>query len=150
MGMEAICWLGFTVLLTLIELATLGLTTIWFAGGAAVAFVASILGAGLPVQIAVFLAVSMVLLIFTRPFAAKYVNRNRVRTNVDSLIGKKAVVTQDIDNLAATGEARVDGKVWMARTGSDSEKISAGTAVTILSVSGVKLIVTEQETSRDV
>lgn len=147
MEMESICWLGLIVLLIIIELATLGLTTIWFAGGAIAAFAASILGAELIVQIVVFLAVSILLLVFTRPFAAKYINRNRVRTNVDSLPGQKAVVTQDIDNLAATGEARVAGKVWMARAESDSEKIFSGSVVTILRVSGVKLIVTEKETS---
>lgn len=146
MEMESVCWLGLTVILLVIELATLGLTTIWFAGGAAAAFTASILGAGLMVQIIVFLAVSILLLVFTRPFAAKYINRNRVKTNVDSLIGQRAVVTQDIDNLAATGEARVAGKVWMARTEKDSEKIASGATVTILGVNGVKLIVTEKET----
>lgn len=141
MERELIFWLVLLVVLLVIELATLGLTTIWFAGGAAAAFVASILGAGLVVQIVVFLAVSILLLVFTRPFAAKYINKNRVRTNVDSLLGQKAVVTQDIDNLAGTGEARVDGKVWMARTENDGEQIVCGTTVTILEVSGVKLIV---------
>ncbi len=141
MERELIFWLVLLVVLLVIELATLGLTTIWFAGGAAAAFVASILGAGLVVQIVVFLAVSILLLVFTRPFAAKYINKNRVRTNVDSLLGQKAVVTQDIDNLAGTGEARVDGKVWMARTENDGQQIMCGTTVTILGVSGVKLIV---------
>lgn len=141
MERELIFWLVLLVVLLVIELATLGLTTIWFAGGAAAAFVASILGAGLVVQIVVFLAVSILLLVFTRPFAAKYINKNRVRTNVDSLLGQKAVVTQDIDNLAGTGEARVDGKLWMARTENDGEQIVCGTTVTILGVSGVKLIV---------
>lgn len=141
MERELIFWLVLLVVLLVIELATLGLTTIWFAGGAAAAFVASILGAGLVVQIVVFLAVSILLLVFTRPFAAKYINKNRVRTNVESLLGQKAVVTQDIDNLAGTGEARVDGKVWMARTENDGEQIVCGTTVTILGVSGVKLIV---------
>ena len=141
MERELIFWLVLLVVLLVIEMATLGLTTIWFAGGAAAAVVASILGAGLVVQIVVFLAVSILLLVFTRPFAAKYINKNRVRTNVDSLLGQKAVVTQDIDNLAGTGEARADGKVWMARTENDGEQIVCGTTVTILGVSGVKLIV---------
>ena len=136
MERELIFWLVLLVVLLVIEMATLGLTTIWFAGGAAAAFVASILGAGLVVQIVVFLAVSILLLVFTRPFAAKYINKNR-----DSLLGQKAVVTQDIDNLAGTGEARADGKVWMARTENDGEQIVCGTTVTILGVSGVKLIV---------
>mgnify|MGYP000109369263 CR=1 FL=1 len=144
MEIEWICWLALIVVLLVIELLTLGLTTIWFAGGAVAAFAASMLGAGLMVQIIVFLAVSILLLVFTRPFAAKYINRNRVRTNVDSLIGEKAVVIQEIDNLAATGEVRVGGKVWMARTQSDEERIAADATVTILKVSGVKLIVTEK------
>ena len=87
MERELIFWLVLLVVLLVIEMATLGLTTIWFAGGAAAAFVASILGAGLVVQIVVFLAVSILLLVFTRPFAAKYINKNRVRTNVDRLLG---------------------------------------------------------------
>ncbi len=144
MEMESICWLGLIVVLIIIELATLGLTTIWFAGGAVAAFAASLLGAPLGLQVAIFLGVSILLLIFTRPFAARYINKNRVRTNVDSLIGKTAVVTQDIDNLGATGEAQVEGKIWMARTEEDGQKISAGATVTILKVSGVKLIVREK------
>ncbi len=144
MEMESVYWLALTVVLIIIELATMGLTTIWFAGGAAAAFAVSLAGGGLMVQIAVFLVVSIILLVFTRPFAAKYINKGHVKTNVDSLIGQTAVVTEDIDNLGASGEARVGGKIWMARTEKDGEHIPAGTIVTIQSVSGVKLIVANQ------
>ena len=144
MEMESICWLVLLVSFVLIELATMGLTTIWFAGGSVAAFIASTLGAGIIVQVILFLVVSIVLLIFTRPFAAKYINKNKVKTNVDSLAGRKAVVTQDIDNLQATGEASLDGKDWMARTEDENEKIPAGTIVKVVKVSGVKLIVQKE------
>lgn len=144
MEMESIWWLGLLVLFIIIEIATMGLTTIWFAGGAVAGFIASILGAGIVIQVVLFLAVSIILLVFTRPFAAKYINKNKTRTNVDGLIGQKAVVTQDIDNLGATGEARIDGKEWMARTEDDSVKIPEGTTVIVLRVSGVKLIVAKE------
>ena len=99
MELESVCWLGILIVLVIIELATLGLTTIWFAGGALIAFIASLLGASIAVQVVLFLAVSVVLLFFTRPLAMKYVNKNRIKTNVDSLIGQKAIVLTDIDNL---------------------------------------------------
>ena len=112
MEMESVGWLILLVVLIVIELATMGLTTIWFAGGAVVGFVASILGANIWVQAVLFFAVSILLLIFTRPFAARYINRDHVKTNVDSLIGRKAVVTQEIDNLMEHGRF-----VWKGKTG---------------------------------
>lgn len=141
MEMESICWLGLLVLFVIIEIATMGLTTIWFAGGSVAGFIASILGGGILLQVVLFLAISIILLIFTRPFAAKYINKNKVRTNIDELIGKKAVVIEQIDNLAATGQARLEGKEWTARTEQDNVKIPEGTTVTVLRISGVKLIV---------
>lgn len=145
MEMESVCWLILLVVFIVIEIGTMGLTTIWFAGGSIAGFVASILGADMIIQVVVFLAVSILMLVFTRPFAARYINKNKTRTNVDSLIGQKAVVTMDIDNLEATGEAKVDGKEWMARAEEDGLKIPAGTTVVIRSISGVKLIVTKED-----
>lgn len=145
MEMESICWLGLLVLLIVIEIATMGLTTIWFAGGSVAGFIASILGGNIAVQIISFFVVSVLLLIFTRPFAARYINRNKVRTNIDGLIGKRAVVTQRIDNLAASGEAYLEGKTWMARTEDDSVTIPEDRTVIVLKISGVKLIVKPEE-----
>lgn len=141
MGIESICWLVLLVLLVLVELATMGLSTIWFAGGSVVAFIASILNANFIVQVILFLSVSILLLVFTRPFAAKYINRNKTKTNVESLVGKKAVVTRDIDNLHAEGEVKFQGLEWTARSLNENEKIPVGTIVDIIKVSGVKLIV---------
>ena len=99
-----IFWLVALVLFILIEIATMGLTTIWFAGGALVAVIASALGLPLVVQIVLFFAVSFVLLYFTRPMAVKYFNKDRVKTNAESLVGRQAIVISEIDNLQGIGQ----------------------------------------------
>ena len=84
-GMIPIIWLVILAVLVVIEIITLGLTTIWFAGGALVALVVSLLGGPVWLQILLFLGVSVVLLIFTRPLAVRYMNKNQQKTNVDSI-----------------------------------------------------------------
>ena len=81
-------WLIVFVACIVIEIITMGLTTIWFAGGALIAAVAAALNAPLWLQIVLFIAVSLALLYFTRPVAVKYFNKDRVRTNAESLVGK--------------------------------------------------------------
>lgn len=139
--MQALIWLGILAVLLIIEAITAGLTTIWFAGGALIAAVACYAGAGLTVQVLLFLCVSLVLLIFTRPVAKKYLNKETIQTNANSLIGKKAVVIQDIDNLAQSGQVRINDIEWTARCADDGQKISKNTVVTIKEIRGVKLIV---------
>ena len=85
--MEGIFWLIVIIVMALIEIITLGLTTIWFAGGALVAFFANLAGANLVIQIILFVVVSVLLLALTRPLAVEYLNKGRTRTNVDSLLG---------------------------------------------------------------
>lgn len=136
-------WLVILIVLLIIEILTLGLTTIWFAGGALTAFIAAEFGASLPVQIVLFFVVSLVLLIFTRPVALRYFNAKRTKTNSESLIGKKAVVTQSIDNSLGVGEATVNGLVWTARAEEFQDSIEKGKTVTIIAIDGVKLIVRE-------
>ena len=87
--MDVRVWLIIFVLLVAVELATMALTTVWFAAGAMAALVSSMFGAPLWLQIIVFLAFSFIVLIFYRPFAVKYVNSKRTRTNVNDLIGKE-------------------------------------------------------------
>lgn len=142
--MEPIYWLALFVLFLVIEFFTMGLTTIWFAGGAIAAMAANMLGANIWIQCAVFLAVSFVLLLFTRPFAVRYVNQKHVRTNVDELIGVHAYVTEKIDNLQSTGKAQVKGQEWTARAAGNSV-IEAGKTVEVTAIEGVKLIVKEKE-----
>ncbi|WP_373212655.1 NfeD family protein [Ruminococcus sp. 5_1_39BFAA] len=143
--MEPIIWLGVVAVLLVIEAITTGLTTIWFAGGALVAGIAAYAGAGLALQLILFLCVSLVLLFFTRPLAVKYMNKGLEKTNVNSLLGKTAVVIQEIDNLAQTGQVRIGDVEWMARTDSDVQKIPVNAVVIIKKISGVKLIVEEKK-----
>lgn len=142
--MQAMYWLIGLAVLLVIEIVTLGLTTIWFAGGCLVAFVAAMLGAPLWLQIVLFFVVSIVMLFFTRPVALRYFNRNRERTNYESLEGRDGKVTERIDNFNQTGVVVVAGQEWTARTADDSEVIEAGEAVVIREIKGVKLIVTRK------
>lgn len=143
-GTISIIWLGILAVLLIIEIATLGLTTIWFAGGALAALLVSLLGGPLWLQIVLFLAVSVILLIFTRPLAVKYMNKNVQKTNVESIPGKTGVVVQRIDNLQAKGQVMINGMEWTART-KDGEIIEEGKVVKITAVEGVKVIVEEEK-----
>ena len=140
METTSICWLAVFVLLIVIELATMGLTTIWFAGGAVAGFIASMLGANVVIQAVVFFVVSIVLVIFTRPFAVRYINSNKTKTNIDGLIGQEALVLEEINNIRETGCARLEGKEWTARSVDDTV-IPADTVVIVERIEGVKLIV---------
>ena len=142
--MDGIFWLIVIVVMAVIEIITLGLTTIWFAGGALIAFLASLLGANLLVQSILFVVVSVVLLAVTRPLAVEFFNTGRTKTNAESLIGKTAVVLQEIDNLRAKGMASVDGQEWSARS-VDDKVIPEETQVEIVEISGVKMLVKEKE-----
>lgn len=142
--MAWIIWLAAFVILIGIEAASMALTTIWFAGGAIVAFFLALLGVNYTIQTAAFFVVSCVLLFFTRPFALKYVNNKTVKTNVEGLIGRKARITLAVDNDLSTGAAVVSGQEWTARS-SDGKKIEEGTMVKIDAVKGVKLIVSRIE-----
>lgn len=143
--METIFWLILFIVLLIIEILTLGLTTIWFAGGALVAFILAFVGFDLPVQIIVFLLVSILLLVLTRPVAIKFFNKEREKTNAESLIGQKAVVMEKIDTLHGIGRAEVNGMEWSAKTDEAGEIIEAGEIVVIEGIQGVKLIVKKEE-----
>lgn len=141
--MEPVFWLVVLVVLLVIEIATLGLTTIWFAGGSLIAFLVSLFGGPLWLQILLFLVVSLLLLYFTRPFAVKYINRDRVRTNVNDIVGRHAVVKERIDNLNAVGLVSINGMDWTARSENESVIIEEGAEVVVTAVRGVKVIVKE-------
>ncbi len=138
--MEAIVWLIVLAVMVVIEIITLGLTTIWFAAGALVAMILALLGLNTVVQIIAWAVVSVILLLLTRPLALKYMSKT-TKTNVDSLIGMTAKVTEEIDNINAKGYVTVNGQDWAARNIRDDEVIMKDTYVTIDKISGVKLIV---------
>ena len=134
-------WLVVLIVSIGVEVATLGLTSIWFAGGAVVAVIVAAFHGPVWLQILLFFAVSLLLLFFTRPIAVRYFNRDRVRTNVESMIGRQAIVTSEIDNLQGIGQVTVGGQEWSARTEGDGLNLQPGTVVDIVAVNGVKLIV---------
>ena len=140
-----IMWLTVLVILVIVELATMGLTTIWFAGGALIATVIAALEGPVWLQFICFVVVSLVLLVLTRPVAMRYFNQNREKTNADSLVGKQAIVTLDINNLLGTGQVMLNGMEWSARSAKDDVKIEVGTVVVVKSISGVKVLVEPQE-----
>ena len=140
-----IIWLALTAVLLLIEIVTLGLTTIWFAAGALFAFFAALRGMNQGIQIGVFVVVSVVLLFFTRPLAVKYLNTKTIKTNTEALVGKTARVIVDINNLKSQGQVVINGLEWTARSSDDTVVFKIGDAVTIVGIEGVKLIVEGQK-----
>jgi membrane protein implicated in regulation of membrane protease activity len=140
MDYEVLSWLIAFVVFLIVEAATFGLASIFFAFGAIVALVAALIVLHLGVQIALFVVVSAVTLYFTRPLAKKYVNARRMPTNADRMLNMVGIVTEAIDNIAGTGAVTVGGKTWTARSQS-GENIGKGEKVRAESIEGVKLIV---------
>ena len=134
-------WLVLAIVFAAVELATVGLVSIWFAAGAFAALLVAVLHGNLILQVIVFLAVSIVLLVSTRSWAKKYLNSKIQKTNVDSVIGEKTRLTERVSNLDQTGKAVVLGQEWTARAANDNEIIEQGELVEVVAVSGVKLIV---------
>ena len=138
-------WLAFVILFVVAECMTVGLVSIWFAGGSLIAMFLAMGGAGLGWQMLVFLIVSAGLLMATRPFAIKYINNKKEKTNYKSVIGEVAKVVETIDNYNQTGAAFADGKEWTARSKDDAVVIEKDTLVKVTAVEGVKLIVEPYE-----
>ena len=145
MSISIFALIAFSLVLAIVfaavELATVGLVSIWFAAGAFAALLVAVLHGNLILQVIVFLAVSIVLLVSTRSWAKKYLNSKIQKTNVDSVIGEKTRLTERVSNLDQTGKAVVLGQEWTARAAHDNEIIEQGELVEVVAVSGVKLIV---------
>ncbi len=143
--MYTMVWLAAMIILIVIEIVTVGLATIWFAIGALTAIIVSLFGGGPLLQLAAFLSVSFGMLIFTRPFAVKYINSTRTRTNYEGIIGKVVRITQNVDNIAETGCAIVNGQEWTVRAVKQGSKIALGDLAKVVDIKGVKLIVEKYE-----
>ena len=134
-------WAAALVVFLIVEAVTAGLVSIWFVFGSLVALICAALGAAVWLQIFWFVIVSVATLVLTRPLVKRYVDSRSVATNADRSIGRTAVVTERIDNLAATGAVKLDGVVWTARSTDDAVAIETGERVTVRAIEGVKLIV---------
>lgn len=145
MEKEIFIWLGLLIVFLVIEIATVGLTSIWLAGGALAALILNIAGLNIWWQSGAFIVVSFLLLVFTRPFAVKYINSNHEKTNYEGIIGKVVRITEKVDNINGTGTAVVNGLEWSTRTETDEETLEPGELAKVVSISGVKLIVKKYE-----
>ncbi len=145
MSTEAIFWLVAMVIFLVVEMATISLVSVWFVGGSLAAFLVSFAVHEPWIEVLVFLGVSLVLLLLVRPMAAKFSvkKKDQIHSGAQALVGKRAVVTEDIDNLHAKGEVQINGQYWGAKTEDDDITISKDKIVTVEDVEGVRLIVRE-------
>ena len=134
-------WLVLLIGAILLEIITVGLTSIWMAGGALVALIIAALGGPTWLQVISFFVVTFVLLFFTRPWAVKYLNTKRVRTNYEETIGKEVRVIERVDNHMETGKVIYNGMEWTARSSEDEEIFEADEFAIVENVVGVKLII---------
>lgn len=139
--MVAIYWLIAFLIFLGIEAASTALTSIWFAGGALVALAASAVGFGVKVQLSVFVAVSLILLVMVRPLASSFMKGKNTKTNVDGLVGRKVVIKERVDNCAGTGKAVLGADTWLARSVVEGQIFEPGTVVEVAAISGAKLMV---------
>ena len=140
MELNTAIWLVIVAVMLVIEIFTMELTTIWFSIGALASAIASALGAPLWLQIVLFVVVSLLIMFLVRPFAMRVVNKERMKTNIEAVVGEQAVVQESIDNLKEQGKVIFRGVDWMARS-IDNNPIPEGELVQIEEVSGVKLVV---------
>ncbi|MBQ0133624.1 MAG: NfeD family protein [Clostridiales bacterium] len=133
-------WLAALVAFLVVEAQTFALTSVWFALGALAAALCALLKGPFWLQLLWFLGVSVLALCATRTFVKKYVNPRRQPTNADRSIGRCGVVTVTVDNLRSSGEVKLDGRIWSARSLS-GEPIEEGSVVIVREIRGVKLFV---------
>ena len=149
MNWFAMVWFALTVAFLIAEAATVTVISLWFAAGALAAMAATLLGAGIWLQIGVFLAVSAVALTALRPLVRKYLTPRLTPTNIDSVIGSEGIVTADIDNIQSSGQVKLNGMEWTARSTSGAV-IAKGTRVSVDRIEGVKVFVSPAEVPANV
>lgn len=134
-------WVSMIILLTIIEVCSVNLTTIWFVGSALIALIVSMFCESVFIQVCIFVILGVLLLITTKPLLKRFIKVEKVKTNLDRVIGMKGIVTERIVPLKF-GEVKVDGKKWTAFS---DEELNEDDVVKILSIDGVKLKVEKWE-----
>ncbi len=134
-------WIGVAVFLAVIEMSTNQLVSIWFVVGAVASAITAIFTGDILIQVIVFVVVSALCLVATRPFVKKITKTKKVSTNADSLIGKTGIVTIEINNISVQGQVNINGQIWSAKS-KNNEVIPVDEKVKVLEITGVKLIVT--------
>ena len=147
--MESIIWLALVVIFLVAEALTVSMVSLWFAAGALVALLVSLLGLQVWLQVVLFLVVSGVLLACLRPMVKRHFTPKLTRTNVDAIVGTRGMVTAEIDNVCAAGQVKLNGMEWTARS-TNGQIIPAGTLIRVDRVEGVKVFVTAVEIPAEV
>ena len=144
MNWAAIVWLGLTVVFLIAEAATVTVISLWFAAGSMAAMAMALVGGAVWMQALTFLVVSAAALTALRPLVRKYLTPRLTATNIDSVIGSVGIVTAAIDNLSASGQVKLNGMEWTARSTSGAP-IESGTRVQVDKIEGVKVFVSPVE-----
>ena len=142
-------WLVLLVAFAGVEGLTAGLISIWFCAGSLAALAAALAHASLAIQVVVFAVVSLVAMAVVRPLAKKYWTPKVQKTNVDSILGREGLVTEAIDNIRGTGQVKIGGIIWTARS-TDGAPIDADSLVIVDRVEGVKVMVSPAEKGENV
>lgn len=143
--MMAIIWIALIIIFSTVEIITVGLTSIWFAGGSLAALICCAAGLNEVWQFVVFVAVSLVLVCFTRPWAVKYLKPHLIKTNYEQIIDENVCLTENVDNIKGTGTAVYRGQEWTARAYDSDKTFEAGSIVKVKEIRGVTLYVEESE-----
>lgn len=139
---QIIFWAILTVVLIGSEIATVQLISIWFGAGSLIAFISSFFAIDFYVQVIIFISVSVILLLATRPFVKRFLNKSgHVKTNADSIVGKQCVVKIEVNNIAETGKVFVDGLTWSAKSVDDNIIFKENEICKVTDIKGVTLIV---------
>lgn len=139
-----VVWLVLLILFVIVELVTIQLVAVWFCFGSLGALIAALLNLTFNWQLVIFLIISLLLIIFTRPIVKKFLMPKIIRTNYDSIIGMECIVLEDIVNIQQTGSVKVSGKIWTARS-KNNDVFKSGDLVRAVGISGVKLIIDKIE-----
>ena len=133
-------WVFAIIVSIIAEIATVGLASIWFCFGGVAALLVSFATDSIVIQMAVFIGVSLVMLVFTRPLALKFLNAKRIKTNLEAIVGSEVRVTEAVDNVKGTGKALRNGLEWIARAEDEHEQFQMDEIACVARVDGVKLI----------
>lgn len=141
----ATAWLLLFAVLMVLEMITMKLWALWFAGGAIAAALTACFRVSFTVQLLVFAGVSAVLLFWVRPTAVKYFNKKRTQASAEKMIGRQAIVISEIDNRQGIGQVTVGKKEWSAENQNGEETLPVGSVVIVRDVKGKRLIVEEKK-----
>ena len=139
-----IIWLIGVVVFAVLEGVTYQMISIWFVFGAVGGLITSLITDSFPIQMTVFLALSVLMLAILRPLSMKLLKNQDFKSNTDSLVGKEVLITQEVSNIKGTGQGKINGMVWTVRSEEDTP-LPAGETARIERIEGVKLIVSSKK-----